>query len=167
MSNRATVRSLAALTALFVSAFPVAARAQTTSPMEEFGHSIGDDYFLVNYSQLATYWEKLAGESPRMVLDTIGRSAEDRPQLMAILNHERDLCAAALLVPHVVTDRDEHIIEFRNKSEPLPVVKVDELRHIGVSLGPPDAEETVVDRLVRQSGSQTQEPLTFVATQRP
>jgi hypothetical protein len=53
--------------------------------MEEFGHEIGDDYFLATYAQLIAYWETLAQESPRMALDTIGYTAEGRPQLMAIL----------------------------------------------------------------------------------
>ncbi len=82
MRNRPSVRSLAALVLCL---FPIALSAQVTSPTEQFGHAIGDDYQLVNYSQLAEYWEKLAAESPRMVLDTIGRSAENRPQLMAIV----------------------------------------------------------------------------------
>ena len=29
-------------------------------PMAEWGHNIGDDYFLVNYQQLMAYWQKLA-----------------------------------------------------------------------------------------------------------
>ncbi len=59
--------------------------AQLTTPEAEFGHPIGADYELVNYSKLQAYWQKLAQESDRMVLDTIGFSEEGRPQLMAIL----------------------------------------------------------------------------------
>jgi len=58
---------------------------QVTSPEEEFGFSIGTDYELVDYTQLEAYWQKLAHESDRMVLDTIGYSEEGRPQLMAII----------------------------------------------------------------------------------
>jgi len=58
---------------------------QVTTPEEEFGFPIGTDYELVNYTQLQAYWEKLAGESDRMVLDTIGYTEEGRPELMAIL----------------------------------------------------------------------------------
>ena len=60
-------------------------QAQVTSPQEEFGFSIGDDYELATYTQLQAYWQKLAHESDRMVLDTIGFTEEGRPQLMAIL----------------------------------------------------------------------------------
>lgn len=60
-------------------------RPEITTPEEEFGQPLGADYFLATYQQLIPYWEKLAGESDRMVLDTIGMSEEGRPQLMAIL----------------------------------------------------------------------------------
>ncbi|MGM0668118.1 MAG: M14 family metallopeptidase [Gemmatimonadota bacterium] len=60
-------------------------QGQVTSPAEQFGFSIGTDYELVNYTDLQAYWEKLAGESDRMVLDTIGETEEGRPQLMAII----------------------------------------------------------------------------------
>ena len=65
-----------------------------TSPAEEFGQDLGSDYFLATYTQLQAYWAKLAAESDRMVLDTLGPTEEGRPQLYAILtspaNH-RDL----------------------------------------------------------------------------
>jgi Zinc carboxypeptidase len=64
-----------------------------TSPQHHFGHEIGADYVLPDYTQFMAYWQKLATESDRMVLDTIGLTAEGRPQLMAIVtapaNHER------------------------------------------------------------------------------
>ena len=56
-----------------------------TTPMAQFGHNIGDDYWLATYTELTAYWQKLASESPRMVLDTIGYTAEGRPHLMAII----------------------------------------------------------------------------------
>ncbi|MGW8264885.1 MAG: M14 family metallopeptidase [Longimicrobiales bacterium] len=56
-----------------------------TTPQEYFGHEIGADYQLPSYTQLAEYWGILASESPRMVLEEIGRTSEDRPQLMAIV----------------------------------------------------------------------------------
>jgi hypothetical protein len=64
---------------------PIRAQTAVTTPSDQFGHRIGDDYFLATYTELMAYWETLAQESPRMVLDTIGTSAEGRPQLMAIL----------------------------------------------------------------------------------
>ena len=84
-----------ALTALLlVSA--VDARAQTaavTSPKQQFGFNIGDDYQLATYSQFVEYWQKLDKESDRMKVVEIGKTAEGRPQLMAIItspeNHRK------------------------------------------------------------------------------
>src|SRR5262245_33336746 len=77
-------------------ALAVGARAQTvavTSPKQQFGFNIGDDYQLANYSQFVDYWRKLDKESDRMKVVEIGKTAEGRPQLMAIItspeNHKR------------------------------------------------------------------------------
>ena len=58
---------------------------RVTTPREALGFNIGADYRLATYTQLQSYWERLARESDRMVLDTIGRTAEGRVQLMAII----------------------------------------------------------------------------------
>ena len=51
------------------------------------------DYFLANYKQMSAYWRTLDRESDRMVLKEIGKTAEGRPHLMAIVtspaNHKR------------------------------------------------------------------------------
>src|SRR5687768_8170825 len=88
-------RNLFAVIALLCVA-PSVADAQSsriTSPKDEFGHNFGDDYFLANYKQISAYWQKLDRESDRMVLQDIGRTAEGRTHLMAIVtspaNHQR------------------------------------------------------------------------------
>ncbi len=74
---------------------PEVAAAQTriTSPRTQFGHNIGDDYFLVNYTRMIEYWQKLDRESDRMKMVRIGTTAEGRPMWMAIItspeNHRR------------------------------------------------------------------------------
>jgi len=64
-----------------------------TSPLAQFGHNIGDDYFLVNYSQMIDYWQKLDRQSDRMKMVRIGTTAEGRPMWMAIItspeNHRK------------------------------------------------------------------------------
>jgi len=59
--------------------------AKITSPKQEWGHNIGDDYFLANHQQLLTYWRKLEKESPRIRIQEIGKSTEGRPMVMAII----------------------------------------------------------------------------------
>lgn len=63
----------------------VAAQSRPTSPEQFFGHRIGADYQLPNYTKLHQYFAKVAGESNRVVLDTIGVTEEGRPQIMAIV----------------------------------------------------------------------------------
>ena len=73
----------------------VSISAQTTrhitTPKEQFGFNIGDDYRLVNYTQLEAYWKKLASESDRMRLSDIGMTAEGRRQWMAIVTSPENL----------------------------------------------------------------------------
>src|SRR5829696_2618337 len=75
------------LLALPLALFASTAQAQgkITTPKEFFGHNIGDDYWLANYDQFSAYWKKLDSESDRMQVVEIGKSAEGRPQYMAIV----------------------------------------------------------------------------------
>ena len=75
----------AAALALSSSAPSAEAQAKITSPKEQFGFTIGDDYRLANYTQLTAYLKKLDAESDRMKLESIGRTAEGREQWMAIV----------------------------------------------------------------------------------
>jgi hypothetical protein len=61
------------------------AQARVTTPIEQFGHNFGDDYFLANYQQISAYWKKLATQSNRIAVQSIGKTAEGRDQLMAIV----------------------------------------------------------------------------------
>ena len=85
---------VAALVALPTAA-PATSATQTrvTSPKQALGFDIGDDYHLATYTQLEAYWARLARQSRRVVLQEIGKTAEGRPQLMAIVtspeNHKR------------------------------------------------------------------------------
>jgi hypothetical protein len=78
------------------------AAAAVTTPKEEWGHNVGDDFFLADYQQLIAYWHKLEKQSPRIHIQEIGKTAENRPHLMAIitspenyakLDHYRDISA--------------------------------------------------------------------------
>ena len=60
-------------------------QGRITTPLEEFGFNLGDDYHLANYRQLVGYWRKLSQQSDRMLLEQIGTSEEGRPMAMAIV----------------------------------------------------------------------------------
>jgi hypothetical protein len=78
---------LAAATVVASALAPADAGAQSrlTSPEQFFGHRIGADYRLPNYTKLHEYFATIARESERVVLDTIGVTEEGRPQIMAIV----------------------------------------------------------------------------------
>lgn len=83
MQIRSAVKLL--FTFAFFAAVTAEGQARITSPVQQFGHNIGDDYFLVNYAQLASYWQKLDAESNRMKVEKIGTTAEGRPMWMAVI----------------------------------------------------------------------------------
>jgi len=64
---------------------PARAGGGIPTPKAQFGFDIGADYQLATYRQLAEYWRKLDAESDRLTLVDIGKTAEGRPQLMAIV----------------------------------------------------------------------------------
>jgi hypothetical protein len=91
-----TKRRTGAVAAAVMLATASAVSAQTatvTTPKQHFGFNIGDDYQLATYTQFVAYWQKLDKESERMKVVEIGKTAEGRPQLMAIItspeNHKR------------------------------------------------------------------------------
>src|SRR5262249_10261637 len=83
---------------VFFSVVTAVPRAQNrgtplTSPKSQFGHDIGDDYFLVNYTQYVEYLLNLDRESERMTVVEIGKTAEGRTEYTAIItspeNHRK------------------------------------------------------------------------------
>ena len=89
------MRALRPLILLSLCAIPLSAQARLMTPQEAIGHTVGADYYLPSYTALQRWWEALAKQSPRMKLDTIGRTAEGRPQLMAIISSPANLAKLA------------------------------------------------------------------------
>ncbi|MEX1127705.1 MAG: M14 metallopeptidase family protein, partial [Vicinamibacterales bacterium] len=81
---RRTPRMAVAIAALLAVASSVTAQT-ITSPKQQFGFNIGDDYHLATYDQLQAYWQTLDKESPRMRVVEIGKTEEGRPHLAAII----------------------------------------------------------------------------------
>ena len=63
-----TIRNALALVAVL--ALSADAQQRLTAPKDFFGHEIGADYVLPNYTKFVEYWQRLATESDRMDLDT-------------------------------------------------------------------------------------------------
>jgi hypothetical protein len=133
--------------ALAASALAQTSRETLTSPKAHFGHDIGADYVLPDYTQLMAYWQQLARESDRMVLDTIGVTAEGRPQLMAIVtspaNHQRleryKEIARRLALADGVSDEEARRLAAEGKA----VVWIDGGLHATEVLGAQQLTETV------------------------
>ena len=68
-----------------------APRSNITTPRQQFGHDIGDDYQLVNYTQETEYLQKLTKELDRMKLVDIGLTGEGRHQYMAIISSPENI----------------------------------------------------------------------------
>jgi hypothetical protein len=83
--TRRAACALALAAATLASTRAVQAQQRLTSPEQQFGHAIGADYVLPNYQALTAYWRKLDAESDRMTMVDIGRTAEGRTQVMAIV----------------------------------------------------------------------------------
>jgi hypothetical protein len=85
---RLKTRSLAlvCLTVALIAAPDAQAPAPRVTPPEKFfGHQIGADYVLPNYTKFSEYVRLLDKESDRMQVQSIGKTAEGRDQLMAII----------------------------------------------------------------------------------
>src|SRR3989441_3298897 len=79
------LHSISLLIALLSLAASAVAQSKVTTPKEQLGFNFGDDYQLANYTQLVDYWKKLATQSDRMKLVEIGKTAEGRTMVMAII----------------------------------------------------------------------------------
>jgi len=64
---------------------PLAAQSRITTPKEALGANFGDDYFLANFTQISGYWRTLEKQSDRIKVVEIGKTAEGRAHLMAIV----------------------------------------------------------------------------------
>ncbi len=68
-----------------------AAAPKITTPKEAFSFNVGDDYQMVTYTQAEAFWKKLATESDRVKLQSIGKTAEGRDQWMLIISSPANL----------------------------------------------------------------------------
>ena len=83
--HQRTTRSAFVAFALTMAMAASSAAQTITSPKQFFGFNIGDDFQLATYTKFVEYWQKLDKESDRMKVVEIGKTAEGRPQLMAII----------------------------------------------------------------------------------
>ncbi len=84
---------LSAVLALLLLAAPALSAQQVPTPLSHFGFEIGADRQLADWSQLTGYYEALARSSPRVRVDTLGRTTLGAPFVMMTItsteNHGR------------------------------------------------------------------------------
>jgi len=91
---RKTLLVTTALLALSSPAFATDSSPTTrtiTAPAAMLPAAPGSDYFLANYTQTEAWLKKVAGESDRLKLVSIGKTAEGREQWMAIVSSPENL----------------------------------------------------------------------------
>ena len=129
-----------------------------TTPRDQFGHDIGDDYVLVNYTQYVEYLRKLDKESARMVVVEIGKTEEGRPELTAIITSPENHARLArlkeinrrLALAEIATDDEARRLAKEGKS----VVWIDGGLHASEVLGAQQLIETIY-RLNSSTDSET------------
>jgi hypothetical protein len=159
MLLRARSSALAVLTLVLLTAAPHAqAPPKVTTPEAFFGHQIGADYVLPNYTKFTEFVRKLDAESDRMIVQSIGKTAEGRDQLMAIItspeNHKnlqkyKDI-ARRLAMAEGLTDDQARQLARDGKA----VVWIDGGLHATEVLGAQQLMETMY-QLVSRSDEET------------
>ncbi len=159
-----TIRSLAlaVCSVALVASAPIAqttqAPARVTTPEQFFGHPIGADYVLPNYTKFSEFVRVLDKESDRMIVQSIGKTAEGRDQLMAIItspeNHKnlqkyKDI-ARRLALAEGLTDDQARALAKDGKA----VVWIDGGLHATEVLGAQQLTETIY-QLVSRTDEET------------
>ncbi|MBN8817542.1 MAG: peptidase [Sphingomonas sp.] len=148
-------QSLLLTTALFAQCATVAAQ---TAPENFFKQKPGTDYYLANYTEYEAYLKRLAGESDRMKLIDIGKTAEGRSQWMAIvsspanlakLDHYRDI-AGKLARAKGLSEAEAR----RLASEGKAVVWIDAGMHANETVTS-QGQIQVIHRMLTQSDPET------------
>ncbi|MEO5815950.1 MAG: M14 metallopeptidase family protein [Gemmatimonadaceae bacterium] len=142
-----------ALVASLFTASALGAQTHITSPKEAFGANFGDDYFLASYKQISSYWRTLDRESDRMKVVSIGKTAEGRDHLMAIvsspanlkkLEHYRDI-SARLAHAEGLTDVQARMLAKEGKA----VVWIDGGLHATETVGAQQLGQMVYEMVSR------------------
>jgi hypothetical protein len=160
MQFRARSYALVCLTVALAVAAPAAQQTppKVTTPEAFFGHQIGADYVLPNYTKFTEFVRKLDAESDRMTVQSIGKTAEGRDQLMAIItspeNHKnlqkyKDISRRLALAEGLTDDQARQLAR-----DGKAVVWIDGGLHATEVLGAQQLTETIY-QLVSRTDEET------------
>ncbi|MGD2216755.1 MAG: M14 family metallopeptidase, partial [Gemmatimonadales bacterium] len=63
-----------------------AAASTLVAPQDYLGHPVGADFKLADWEQITSYFEQLGGASTAVRVDTVGRTTQGRPFILAIVS---------------------------------------------------------------------------------
>jgi hypothetical protein len=160
MHSRYRSTALVALTLALGIAAPYAQQStpKVTTPQQFFSHQIGADYVLPNYTKFTEFVRVLDKDSDRMTVQSIGKTAEGRDHLMAIItspeNHKnlqkyKDI-ARRLALAEGLTDDQARALARDGKA----VVWIDGGLHATEVLGAQQLMETIY-QLVSRTDDET------------
>src|SRR5512141_456152 len=86
---RKLARASAAAAAYLLASCALAAKLQT--PSEALGFTVGADRQLADYRQIASYFKALAAASPRVQIQTLGKTTLGEDMFMAIVSSEENI----------------------------------------------------------------------------
>jgi hypothetical protein len=144
--------------ALSACLLPAQTVPKITTPKEALGFNLGDDYQVANYTQLEAYWKKLASESSRMKLESIGKTEEGRDQWMAIITSPENMkklarykeIAGKLAHAEGVSEQEAHALAKEGKA----IVWIDGGLHATETVGSQQIMEWVY-QMVSRSDEET------------
>ena len=87
-----------ALTALLLCTLPWQLQAQVPTPESVLGFRVGADSMLADWSQIGGYFTRLAAASPRVRVDTLGRTTQGRAYLLVTISDSANLARRAGLM---------------------------------------------------------------------
>lgn len=88
-------RLSSALAIALLASSGIALAEPAPTPMEVLGHDMGEDRYVVSYSETIRYWQRLAESSDRIRLVDIGPTVEKRRQMMAVVSSPENLAMLA------------------------------------------------------------------------
>ena len=111
---------------------PVAAQ-DVSSPSEHLERPLGGDFTLADWSEVSSYHEKLARQSPRVLVEQVGQTTEGRSFLLTTISSEANLARLDEIKRHAALIADPRGASAEEKREAVergvPIVMISLAMH--------------------------------------
>ena len=110
-----------------------AAAQDVSSPSEHLGRPLGADFTLADWSEVSSYYEKLARQNPRVLVERVGETTEGRAFLLATISSEANLACLDEIKRHAALIADPRGASDEDKREAIergvPIVMISLAMH--------------------------------------